>query len=579
MRFSFFLPVALAFFLATMFTGGVPLSAQPETDQPKDADKKEPPKNTDDGIDKSDAQILRRANLASDADSLLAFFRKRALPEKDRPALEQTVRRLAASGFAIREKATHDLIKQGVSALEVLRAAPAGDLEFNRRLASVIERIHAADVPPETLAAAVRVLSQRPAKDAVEVLLAALPCVDNEQAADEMRHALLKNAMAGGKAHPLLLAALSDRSPARRAAAAEALGRSAFAEHKDALRKLLADPDVQVRYRVAKVLAMNRQRDAIPVLIDAMPDLPLNHAWRAEDFLLPLAGKSPPDVPMGNGPAAAKKCADAWRVWWKDHGLTADLGRLEDAPRMMGRTLIILLDQREIQELGPDNRPRWEIKNVNFPLDAQVLAEDRVLIAEYNSNRVVERTLAGEIVWQRNVVGPLAAQRLPNGNTFIATATHLLEYDKDQNEVVNIPLADDGAQTIMKAMKAATGEIVCMRADGQVVRYDAKGTEKSSFPVSIGVRLFGGRIHVQPNGRVLVPHNAEGKVSEYDAKGRIIWEVPFDQPVAAVRLPNGNTLITSMNPGVGAVEVDRAGVEVWSYRHESETRVTRAIRR
>lgn len=82
-----------------------------------------------------------------------------------------------------------------------------------------------------------------------------------------------------------------------------------------------------------------------------------------------------------------------------------------------------------------------------------------------------------------------------------------------------------------------------------------------------------------PNGRVLVPHNGEGKVVEYDSRGKIVWEVPFAQPIAAMRLPNGNTLITSMDPDVGAIEVDRAGAEVWTYRDPSSTRVTRAIRR
>ena len=41
-----------------------------------------------------------------------------------------------------------------------------------------------------------------------------------------------------------------------------------------------------------------------------------------------------------------------------------------------------------------------------------------------------------------------------------------------------------------------------------------------------------------------------------------------------VRLPNGNTLVTTM--ARGAVEFDRNGQEVWTYR--STTRVTRALR-
>jgi HEAT repeat protein len=579
MRFTS-LSLACGFLAAALLLGGARLAVPQETKEPTQVEKKDPEKKAEPEIDKIDEEILRRADLSTNADALIEFLRKRTLPDKDRPAVELMVRRLNAANFAVRERATQDLIKRGVATLDVLRATQGPELELKRRIENVIQRIHENDVPPETGAAAVRVLAQGKAKDLVAVLLDYLPFTDDESVGEEIRSTLLKNAFVDGKAHPLLVAALTDRSAARRAAAGETLGRAAYAEHKDALRKLLADPNVLVRYRVARTLALARERAAVAVLIDALPGLPLGEAWRAEDLLLQLATKTPPpDVAMGNSTAAAKKCADAWRVWWKDNGAKADFGKLEEAPRMLGRTLIVLLDQREVVELGIDNRPRWELKNINFPLDAQLLGEDRVLVAEYNSNRVIERNLRGEVVWHRNVTGPLAAQRLPNGNTFIATATHLLEYDKEQNEVVNIPLSEDGNQTIMKAMKAPTGEIVIMRTDGQVVRYDARGNEKSSFPVSIGIKLFGGRIHVQANGRVLVPHNAEGKVAEYDVKGKIIWEVPFEQPIAAMRLPNGNTLITSMNPAIGAVEVDRAGVEVWSFRHSSNTRVTRAIRR
>lgn len=580
MRFTPFWLASGFFLTAALLLGSAHVAAPQEAKEPKQGEKKDPEKKAEPEFDKLDAEILRRANLSTDADALVQFLRKRTLPDKDRPAVEQTVRRLNAASFAVREKATQDLVKRGVAGIEVLRSTHGSGLEFNRRIENVLQRIHENDVPPETAAAAVRVLAQHKSKNLVEILLAYLPFTDNDAVIEEIRYTLIKHALADGKAHPLLLAALTDRSAARRAVAAEAVGRAAYADHKDALRKLLADPDVLVRCRAARTLALAKQRDAVPVLIDALPDLPVNEAWRAENFLLQLALKTPPpEVAMGNSPAAAKKCAAAWRAWWKDHADIADLARLQEAPRMLGRTMLVLLDEREVIELGIDNRPRWEIKNLNLPLDTQLLDEDRILIAEYSSNRVSERNLRGEVLWHKNVTGPLAVQRLPNGNTFIATGTHLLEYDKDQNEVVNIQLSEDGNQTIMKAAKSPSGEIICLRADGQVVRYDAKGNEKSSFAVSIGLKLFGGRLDVQPSGRVLVPHNAEGKVVEYDAKGKIIWEVPFEQPIAATRLSNGNTLITSMNPGVGAVEVDRAGTEVWSFRHSSNTRVTRAIRR
>src|SRR5262249_22311025 len=108
------------------------------------------------------------------------------------------------------------------------------------------------------------------------------------------------------------------------------------------------------------------------------------------------------------------------------------------------------------------------------------------------------------------------------------------------------------------------------------VRMDSGGKELSSFRVDIAKPLFGGRIHVLSNGRVLIPHHQENKVVEYDSAGKMVWQVRVDQPITATRLANGNTLVTSMSQN-RAVEFDRQGNEVWQYRKES--RVTRAIRR
>jgi hypothetical protein len=97
-----------------------------------------------------------------------------------------------------------------------------------------------------------------------------------------------------------------------------------------------------------------------------------------------------------------------------------------------------------------------------------------------------------------------------------------------------------------------------------------------SFPVSLGTKLFGGRIEILPSGNVLIPHNGENKVVEYDSSGKEVWKINIDQPVAAVRLANGDTLVTTMTQN-RAVEFDRGGNEVWEYR--AKTRVTRALRR
>jgi outer membrane protein assembly factor BamB len=204
----------------------------------------------------------------------------------------------------------------------------------------------------------------------------------------------------------------------------------------------------------------------------------------------------------------------------------------------------------------------------------QVLPGDRILVAEYHGNRVTERDSTGKVLWEKEIAGPLMAQRLPNGHTFVATDSELVEFDRADKEVFRIQRSGD---KIMKALKLPTGEIACLTSDARILRLDTAGKEVHAFSISLGTRLFGGRIHMLPNGRVLVPHNNENKVVEYDAGGKQVWEVSVEQPVAAVRLPNGNTLVTSMLPQRGAVEFDPAGEEKWSYR--ASTRVTRAVRR
>jgi hypothetical protein len=126
-------------------------------------------------------------------------------------------------------------------------------------------------------------------------------------------------------------------------------------------------------------------------------------------------------------------------------------------------------------------------------------------------------------------------------------------------------------------MKLANGDIACLTSRMRVVRMDATGKEINSIPIQLGQLVFGGRIHMLPTGRVLVPQHMEHKVVEYDTTGKVIWEAKVQQPIAAWRLPNGNTLVTSMSEQ-RAIELDRDGHEVWTYRGD-KTRVTRAYRR
>jgi len=66
-------------------------------------------------------------------------------------------------------------------------------------------------------------------------------------------------------------------------------------------------------------------------------------------------------------------------------------------------------------------------------------------------------------------------------------------------------------------------------------------------------------------GTYIVPHFNQNKVSEYNDQGREIWSAPAQTPWAAVRLKNGNTLIS----GGGSKyvrEIDPKGATVWEVK-------------
>jgi len=524
----------------------------------------------------ADERILERAGVKSDGPGLVAFFRLRTLPDQEREKYRALVKQLGSEQFREREQAMQALVARGPVVIELLReGSKQGDLEMERRALRCIQRIQEKDVSYEVPAAAARTLARKRPDGAVEAMLAYVPFADNELVLDEARSLLTQLAVTDGKPHPALVEALGDKLPLRRAAAGEALVRGGKEAARELTKKLLKDPDAFVRLRVGLALAYGKDRDAVPVLIDTLSDLPLQQAWQAEDVLYRLAeGNEPPSVSLGQDAAARAKARDAWQAWWTKHGAKVDLARLNESERLLGHTVVVLLDLGRIMELTKDDQVRWQINDLRFPLDVQTLSGDRILVAEYHGNRITERDTTGKILWQKDVPGPLMAQRLPNGNTFIATDTELMEYDRADKEVFHITRAGD---KIMKAMKLPTGEIACLTSDSRIVRLDTTGKEVHGFTVSLGTRLFGGRIHMLPNGRVLVPHNNENKVVEYDAGGKAIWEVAVEQPVAAVRLANGNTLVTTMLPQRGAIEFTPAGEEHWQYR--ASTRVTRAVRR
>jgi hypothetical protein len=525
---------------------------------------------------REDEQTLKAANLGVDGPALLDFFRKRTPVDADRNKIQALIAELGDDSYLIRDKASAELVALGAAAVPLLREARKDeDVEVARRAEKCLDLIEPYPSIPVTAAAA-RLLAVRRPAGAAEVLLAYLPFADDDIVDDTVREALVAVARGDGTPDAAVVAALQDKLPVRRAAAVGALLRSGTAEQRRPLRKYLEDPEPLVRLEAALALVDARDRDAVPVLISLLTELPLDRCWDVEDVLCRVAGDQAPTISLGGDEAGRKRCRTAWAAWWARDGARLDLAKLDLSQRQLGYTLIVELNRGlagRVMEVDRDGQPRWQIEGLQYPIDAQVVGNDRVLIAEYRARRVTERSFKGEVLWEKAVTGYLqGVQRLPNGNVFIVTRNHLAEVDREGKEVSSV---ERPSQDVMAARKLRNGEIVLLTLAGMCVRLDASGKELSHFPAGANY-IIGVNFDLVSGGRVLVPQYSQSKVVEFDAYGQKVWEHETANPNSVVRLPNGNTLIGSM-VNQRAVEVDRGGKEVWEYK--AEGRLMRVRRR
>jgi hypothetical protein len=525
-----------------------------------------------------DEAVLKDAKIATDGPGLVEFFRKRASTNPTDDVLKGLIEQLGDESFQKREQATNQLIAIGGRAKPFLqRAANDPDYEVAFRAKHCLHEIDQGGTA-RTLAAAARLMAVRKPEGAVSVLLDYLPVAEDEAVAEEVRTTLAGLAVRDGKTDPALVEGLKDKSPVKRAACAITLVRAKAGDHLAAVKKLLEDPEPLVRMRVGVALVAAREKQAVPVLIDLLAQLPMQETGTIEDLLYRLAEDKAPAAAPGADDESRRKFRDAWMAWWREGGKDIDLAKLERATKTLGFTMVLLLDAGKVVDLDAANRVRWSIDGLQKPLDAQMLPGERVLVAEHDGDRVTERNRKNEILWEKQISGPLMAQRMANGNTVIATRTQVVEVDKTGRAVSTYAPKD--AWLIMKALKLPNGDLGVVTqlntavGTAKYTRVDATGKELKSFPVDI--RTFGGKIDVLANGHVIVPEMNNNRVVEHDETGKIVWEAPAAGAIAAVRLANGHTMVTTMDQH-RAFELDRTGKEVWEYK--TDTRVTRAFRR
>ena len=171
-----------------------------------------------------------------------------------------------------------------------------------------------------------------------------------------------------------------------------------------------------------------------------------------------------------------------------------------------------------------------------------------ILFSEHTHDRVAIMDTNGDIIWEYAVPHPQDVWMLPNGNVLTTYYQGVREVTPDKqivweytteapNEIPNCQPLPSGNVLI-----GIVGEcrLIEVNRAGEVVHEVQLSTTEQTPHAQFRM------CRKTPEGTYLVPFTAEGAVREYDRDGNVLREFPRrPMPVCALRLENGNTLISA----------------------------------
>jgi len=205
--------------------------------------------------------------------------------------------------------------------------------------------------------------------------------------------------------------------------------------------------------------------------------------------------------------------------------------------------------------------------------------DDRLVLvsASYGKDVVAICEANGDVLWRHDTPGPKKGHAghhdvhlLKNGNIlFHDSWTKTKEITLDKKVVWQYDSAtrngNKGKRVNVHAFaRLANGETVIVEsAVGRIIHVNQKGKITKSVPLGKDGRQNTRLMRILDNGNYLACAERPGVVTEYDSKGKVVWEYPINTRVyGAIRLKNGNTLIAS-GSGNSIVEVTPDQKVVW----------------
>ncbi len=256
-----------------------------------------------------------------------------------------------------------------------------------------------------------------------------------------------------------------------------------------------------------------------------------------------------------------------------------------------GQTRLLISDHgmrgEIVSMMWPSGQELWTIPNKRGH-DVQPLPGGGVLFTVGADHKVVEVDAGHKEVWTccDGLDHPLAAQRLPNGNTLIgdARAGRVIEVDRAKNIVWEYKSPDLANMRMRNATRTAKDTtLIAVEAEAKLIEVDRAGKivwqwqapEGAKRRLYLGLRL--------PNGNTVMPLNDPGEVVEVDPAGKVVrsigggkMDIRMVWASGLAMLPNGNLLINDYT-GRRLMEVDAKGNVVNQLKLGSRTVASVAV--
>jgi hypothetical protein len=183
----------------------------------------------------------------------------------------------------------------------------------------------------------------------------------------------------------------------------------------------------------------------------------------------------------------------------------------------------------------------------------------------------------GRVVWHysiplHNAAGGIQefddATMLANGNIIFSCMSGAGEITPDKDMVWQYQAP---ANTEIHSIQSLGRDRVLLMRNGNpaqaMIFNTASNKLEKTIPIPTTVTGTHGQfrhIRMTPAGTILVGHMSEGKVVEYDQEGKEVWSCKAEHAWSAIRLKNGNTLISG-DASQYVREVNPRGETVWEF--------------